>query len=95
MNESTEFPQEKPFSEIEEEMREKGFHYNGVRSLTTFTFSKDAKFVAVPVKTKGEVMAEEKDYYQKQGVEVDVELVDQAGLSQNQRAIHVFVRPKI
>lgn len=83
------------FGEIELEMNEKGFYFSGIESLTKFAFeSETALFKTVPLQTKEDIIKVTKENYLKeQDVEVEVELVDQEGLSQNQKAVYVFVKP--
>lgn len=88
-----EIPTERPFSELEKEMKERGFSYAGEESLTTYKFTQDARFDTTPVKTKEEVINEIVEQYKTQGVDVEIELVDRV-MSEGQQAVHIFVKPK-
>jgi hypothetical protein len=79
-------------SEIEAEMKERGFHFAGYEGLTTFKFSKGALFEVEPVKTKEDVLLE---YQKRLGDQFEIELVEEEGLGQNQQAVLVFARNKV
>jgi hypothetical protein len=84
---------ESPFEKMEREFRDRGFTLAGQESLTKFQFTKDARFVAVPFRTKQEIAQEYIARY-KDRVDIEVELVDVEGLNENQKAVYVFIRPK-
>lgn len=87
------WPKKPPFEQIKKELGTNGFAFAGQESLTIFEFSKDARFVAVPVRTKEQIAQEYIERY-KSRVDIEVELVDVEGLDQNQQAVYIFIRPK-
>ena len=84
------------FSDIEKRMTARGFGFSHLEPLTQFKFDPaDALFKTVPLKTKEQVIEETTKSYTKNGHEVDVELVDEVGLSEKQAAVFVFVKKKV
>ena len=77
-------------SEIIREMKDRGFTFLGLESLTKFAFTKEAKFETVEYRTADDVRKEYNDFYQGQ---VELELVAEEGLSQKQKAVLVFGKP--
>jgi len=85
--------EESPLKKIEREFKDQGFTFFGQESLTKFQFDNDARFIAVPYCTKEEIIQKYINRYKDQGA-IEVELVDVEGLSENQKAVYVFIRPK-
>jgi hypothetical protein len=95
--ESFKFPwsKESPFEKLKKEQEKEGYAYAGQEYLTETKFHQDARFLAVPVKTKEQIVSEQiKKYKEKDKVAVDVKLVDVEGLSENQQAVYIFIRLK-
>lgn len=78
-------------SEIEAEMSQRGFHFVGHKDLTRFTFTNKALFKAEPFRTREDVL---KEYQDRFGEAVEVELVDDEGLKENQAAVLIFAKKK-
>ncbi|MBI2448258.1 hypothetical protein HYV44_01720 [Candidatus Microgenomates bacterium] len=85
---------EKGFSQIEAEMKKRGFVYAGLESLTKFKFSDGAKFNAVPTQTKDDVVGKYIQKYKKEGVDIEIELIDKTGMDERQQSVYVFIRKK-
>lgn len=77
-------------SEIEAEMGQRGFKFMGHEGLTQFKY-KDGLFKTEQFKTKEQVL---KEYQENFGKDVEVELVDEEGLSEGQQAVLVFAKKK-
>lgn len=90
---STEKP--KSFGEIESEMNERGFTFVGREPLTRMFFTKDARFIAKPFRTREDLARAYVDRFQKQsGLDVEVELIDDTSLRENQKAVYIFAKKK-
>jgi len=85
---------EKSFSQIEAEMKARGFIYAGLKGLTKFKFSNEAKFETVPDKTKEDVVDEYVQEYKKQSIDIEIELIDKVGMDSRQQAVYVFIKKK-
>ncbi len=82
----------KSLEQIKAEMEAKGFQYAGWESLTTFCFTKDARFKTRSVRTRADVIKEYEEKCKAKGFSAKVELVEEEGLSQGQEAVLVFVK---
>ena len=90
---SEESSEKRSFTEIEKGFQERGFTFAGMESLTKIELDeKSIRFVAVPSRTKEEVIQEYSDKFK--NVDVEVELVDVGGLSEKQKAVYVFIKSK-
>ena len=86
-------PKKKSFKEIEEEMADRGFTFVGQESLTNFEFTRDARFLARPYRTKKDIAKEFIERHEDL-TDIEVELVDVPDLSENQEAVYVFIKSK-
>jgi len=84
---------ESVFEQRKKELEADGFTFVGQESLTTFKFTENARFMAVPICTKKQIVQKYIDRY-KGKIDIEVELVDVEGLDQKQQAVYVFIRPK-
>ncbi len=91
--EKSPWAKESPFEQRKKELEAQGFTLVTQEPLTKFKFTKGARFVAIPFRTKEEIIKEYIDKY-KDEVDIVVKLVDVEGLDQNQKAVYVFIKPK-
>lgn len=79
----------KNFSEVEQEMKTKGFSYAGLESLTRIAFGDSARFQAVAAQSREDIKQKysNKDNY-------EVELITVPKTTENQEAVWVFIKEK-